>query len=136
MGRLFSNTLTYQVEFLPFQYYKALERKLIAQEYCKLYRTRSHKVPAVQTPTSHPQNYPNKSCRILLEKYGWAHKQSMPVDRPPSHRQARLGRPARTNLHQLCTGTGCSMEDLPKAIADRDEWRERVREIRASGSPW
>ena len=35
-------------------------------------------------------------------------------------------------LQQLCTGTGCSLEDIPEVIDDR----ERVREIRASSTTW
>ena len=38
----------------------------------------------------------------------------------PSHERARVGRPARTYLQQLCTDTRCSMEDLPRVIDDRD----------------
>ena len=29
-------------------------------------------------------------------------------------------------LQQLFTDTGCSLEDLPEALDDRDEWWERV----------
>ena len=54
----------------------------------------------------------------------------------PSHGQVRVGRPARTYQQQLCTDTGSSIKDLPRARDDRDEWRERVREIRASSTPW
>ena len=32
--------------------------------------------------------------------------------------------------------TGCSSEDLPEAMNDREKWRERVRDIRASGTTW
>ena len=49
----------------------------------------------------------------------------------PSHRQAKVGRPARIYIQQLCVDTGCSLEDLPGAMDDRDGWREWVREIRA-----
>ena len=54
-----------------------------------------------------------------------------------SHRHASVGRP-RTYLQQLCTDTGCSLEDLPEVIEDRDEWqeRERVREICAWSTTW
>ena len=48
--------------------------------------------------------------------------------------QAKAGRPARTYVHQLCEDTGCSPEDLPEAMNDREKWRERVRDIRASGT--
>ena len=52
------------------------------------------------------------------------------------HGQARIGRPARTYLQQLCADTGYSMEDLLRALDDRDEWLVRVREICACGTPW
>ena len=35
---------------------------------------------------------------------------------------------------QLFEDTGCSPEDLPEAMNDREKWRERVRDIRASGT--
>ena len=46
----------------------------------------------------------------------------------------KAGRPARTYMQQLCEDTGCSPEDLPEAMNDREKWRERVRDIRASGT--
>ena len=46
----------------------------------------------------------------------------------------KAGRPARTYIQQLCEDTGCSPEDLPKAMNDREMWRERVKDIRASGT--
>ena len=51
----------------------------------------------------------------------------------PSHGRAKAGRPARTNIQQLCADTGYSPEDLPEAMDDRAGWRERVRDIRADG---
>ena len=30
--------------------------------------------------------------------------------------------------------TGCCPEDLPRAMNDREEWRERVRDIRATSA--
>ena len=32
-----------------------------------------------------------------------------------------------------CSYTTCSPEDLPEAMNDRENWRERFRDIRASG---
>ena len=52
----------------------------------------------------------------------------------PAYGQAKAGRPARTYIQQLCEDTGCSPEDLPKVMNDREKWRERVRDIRASGT--
>ena len=54
----------------------------------------------------------------------------------PSHGRTKTGRPARTSIQQLCEDTGCSSEDLPEAMNDREEWRERVRDIRAGGTTW
>ena len=52
----------------------------------------------------------------------------------PSHGRAKAGWPARTYIQQLCVDTGCSPEDLPEAMNDREEWRERVRDIHAGGT--
>ena len=52
----------------------------------------------------------------------------------PTHGRAKAGRPARTYIQQLCEDTGCCPEDLPWAMNDREEWRERVRDIRAAST--
>ena len=49
----------------------------------------------------------------------------------PAYSQAKAGQPARTYTQQLCEDTGCNPEDQPKAMNDREKWRERVRDIRA-----
>ena len=54
----------------------------------------------------------------------------------PTYGQAKAGRPARTYIQQLCENTGCSPEDLPEAINDREKLWERVRDIHASGMRW
>ena len=54
----------------------------------------------------------------------------------PTHGRARAGRPTRTYIQQLCEDTGCCPEDLPRAMNDREEWRERVRDIRATSAIW
>ena len=55
---------------------------------------------------------------------------------PPTYGRAKAGRPAQTFIQQLCKDTGCSPEDLPEAMNDREKWRERVRDIRAGGTTW
>ena len=52
----------------------------------------------------------------------------------PTHGRAKARRPARTYILQLCEDTGCRPEDLPRAMNDREEWRERVRDIRATSA--
>ena len=52
----------------------------------------------------------------------------------PAHGWAKAGRPARTYIK--CEDTGCSREDLPEAMNDREKWRERVRDIRVTSTWW
>ena len=52
----------------------------------------------------------------------------------PTYGRAKAGRPARTYIQQPCEDTRCSPEDLPEEMIDREKWRERVRDIRASGT--
>ena len=54
----------------------------------------------------------------------------------PTHGRAKAGRPARTYIQQVCEDTGCCPEDLPRAMNDREEWWERVRDIRATSAIW
>ena len=39
-----------------------------------------------------------------------------------------------TYIQQLCEDTVCSTEYPPEAMNDRENWRERVRDIRACGT--
>ena len=52
----------------------------------------------------------------------------------PVYGQAKAGRPARTYIQQLYEDTECSYEYLLEAMNYREKWRERVRDIRASGT--
>ena len=54
----------------------------------------------------------------------------------PTYGRAKAERPVQTYRQQLCEDTGCSPEDLPEAMNDREKWRERVRDIRASSRTW
>ena len=54
----------------------------------------------------------------------------------PTCGRKKAGQPIRTYIHQLCEDTGCCPEDLPEAVNDREKWRQRVRDIRASGTTW
>ena len=54
----------------------------------------------------------------------------------PAYGHAKAGRPARTYIQQLCEDTGCSPENLPKAMNDREKRWEMVWDIRASGTTW
>ena len=54
----------------------------------------------------------------------------------PTYGRSKAGRPTRTYIQQLCEDTGCSPEDLAVAMNDRNKRRERVWDIRASGTTW
>ena len=54
----------------------------------------------------------------------------------PTYGQAKAGQPAQTYIQQLCEDTRCSPEELPEAMNDREKWRERVRDIRATSTTW
>ena len=54
----------------------------------------------------------------------------------PTYGRANAGRPVRTYIQQLCEDTGCSPDDLPEAMNDREKWRESVRDIRAGSTIW
>ena len=54
----------------------------------------------------------------------------------PTYGQAKAGRPARTYMLQLWEDTGCSPEDLPEAMNDREKWWQGVRDIRAGVTSW
>ena len=59
----------------------------------------------------------------------------------PSRKLSKLDEPdmqdtAGTYIQQLCEDTWCSPEYLPEMMNDREKWREKVRDIRASGTTW
>ena len=54
----------------------------------------------------------------------------------PTYGRAKAGRPARIYIQQLCEDTGCSPEDLPEAMNEREKCRDRVRDIRAGAMTW
>ena len=39
-----------------------------------------------------------------------------------------VGQPLKAYIYQLCAGTGCHLEDLPEAIADRVDGKWESRE--------
>ena len=55
---------------------------------------------------------------------------------PSSHGRAKAGRPARTYVQQLYVDTGCSPEDLPEVMINKEGWRDRVRDIHGDGMTW
>ena len=58
------------------------------------------------------------------------------INEDPFTRTWSVGRLTRIYTQKLCIDTGCSLEDRPEAMDDRNEWREIVREISASSMTW
>ena len=83
-----------------------------------------------------------KTLQVRRTRYaghGWRSRDELISDvllSTLTYGQARAGQPARTYIQQLCEDTGCSPEDLPEAMNDREKWRERVRDIHASSTTW
>ena len=83
----------------------------------------SHKITAVRPPTPI-----SKTILIRRTRHAGHGKRSKDelisdvLQWTPSHGRASFGSLTSTYLQQLCTDTGCRLEDLPKAMDDSDEW--------------
>ena len=114
----------------------------IPQESCELYWTSpggSSPQSSSCTDTYHPCQKTIQIRQARHVGHSWRSKGELISDVllwTPSHGWARIGWPARTYVQQLCTDTGCSMEDLLWEMDDRGERQKRVWEIRASGTLW
>ena len=96
------------------------------------------KSPGGNTPTRHqpygqlpPVTKTIQVRRTRHERHSWRSRKELISDVllwTPAYGQAKVGRPARTYFQQLYEDTGCSPEDLPEAMNDREKWRERERE--------
>ena len=72
---------------------------------------------------------------VFFQLYIYTHTEFISDVLPwtPSHGRAKAGQPAWTYIQQLCKDTGCSPEDLPEVMNDREEWWERLKDIHAGG---
>ena len=69
----------------------------------------------------------------------WRSRDELMSDVPlwtPSHGRAKAGHPVQTYIQQLCADTGCSPEDLLKAMDDREVLREWVKNNCADSTIW
>ena len=111
--------------------------KNVASNIEHVMETALRKAAAIRTPTTHHKNYQNRRTRHV--GHCWESRDELVSDVllwTLSHGRAKAGRPARTYIQQLCAHTGCSPEHLPKAMDDREVWRERVRNIRADSATY
>ena len=100
------------------------------RQYPKKYQLYAHLPPISKAIQTRQAKYAGAGRRSKGELISDVHLQTH------SHGRAMVGWLVRTYLQQFCTNTGCSMENLPRPMDDRDEWQERVRETRASDTPW
>ena len=80
-----------------------------------------------------------KVRRTRHAQHSWRSRYELIIDVllwTSSHGRAKSGRPARTNIQQLCEDTVCSPKDLSEAMNDRESWQDRVRNIRTDGTTW
>ena len=123
---------------------KRLEKKLVGN-YTRMLRAILNKTWR-QYPTKHqlyghlpPIQKTIQARRTRHAEHCWRSMDELISDVllwTPSYGRAKAGRPTRTCIQQVCEDMGCSREDLPEALNDREKWRERVKDIRASGTPW
>ena len=96
-----------------------------------------HKTPTVRPPASI-----TKIIQVRRTKHAghcWRSRDELISDVllwTPTHVRAKAGWPARTYIQPLCEDTGCCPDDLPEAMNDKEMWRERVRDIRATSTTW
>ena len=93
-----------------------------------------------KTPTIWPPGPITKTIQVRRTRHAghcWRSRDELISDVllwTPTYGRAKAGWPSRTYIQQLWEDTGCSPEDLPEAINDKEKWWERVRDIRASGT--
>ena len=123
---------------------KRLEKKLDGN-YTRMLRAILNKSWR-QHPTKH-QLYGNlplitKTIQVRRTRHAghcWRSKDELISDVllwTPTHCRAKAGRPSRTYIQQLCEDTGCCLEDLLRAMNDKEKWREMVRYIHATSTTW
>ena len=96
-----------------------------------------HKTPTIRPPVSYQKTIQGRRARHA--GHCWRNRDELISDVllwTPTYGRAKAGRPARTCIQQLCEDIGCSPEDLPVAINNKEKWRERIRDIRLSGTTW
>ena len=93
------------------------------------------KTPIIRPPSSHHEN--NQIRRSRHAGHCWRSRDELISDIllcTLTYGWAKARRPARTYIQQLCEDTGCSPGGVPEVMNDREKWREKVRDIRASGT--
>ena len=75
--------------------------------------------------------------RMRFAVHCWRSKEELVGDVllwKPSHGKQSAGRPKKTYIDQMMDDTGCRLEELQNAMNDRNSWKKRVKECRASST--
>ena len=76
-----------------------------------------------------------KQQRMRFAGHVWRNKEELASDVllwEPKHGKQEQGRPKRTYIDQLADDTGCRKQELNNAMTNKDDWRKRVMQCRAS----
>lgn len=76
-----------------------------------------------------------KMQRMRFAGHVWRNKDELASDVllwQPTHGKQDPGRPKRTFIDQLTDDTGCNAQELDNAMTNKEEWRKRVKQCRAS----
>ena len=90
----------------------------------------------VQLLTSHLKDYPSKTNKIYGTLAVGETRTNSSVTFFYGPLRMYLPVLADQQEAQLCADTGFSLENLPRAIDDRDRWGERIRKICALSTTW
>ena len=141
---IWKSDLTDKIKRSFFQATKQLEKKLDGN-YTRMLRAILNKSWR-QHPTKHQlygyRPHITKTIQVRRTKHAgqcWGSRDELISNVllwTPTYGRAKAGRPARKYIQQLCEDTGCGPEDQPESLNDREKWRERVRDICASGTTW
>lgn len=77
--------------------------------------------------------------RLRFSGHCWRNKEELASDLllwQPKHGKYGVGRRCRTYIDQLADDTGCTLDDLPTLMSDRDVWRDKVKRVRDNNSTW
>ena len=80
---------------------------------------------------------PIREQRMRFAGHCWRSKNELVSDVllwTPKHGQRSRGRPAKTFVDQMVEDTECEVEELINLIENRNEWKKRVFECRASST--
>ena len=75
--------------------------------------------------------------RMRFAGHSWRSKKELAGDVllwKPTHGKQTPGRPTKTYIDQLIEDTGCNLDELPKAINDRETWKKHVKQYQASST--